>query len=65
VNVVGTSPLNFKMHLHLGAKDRYKLRICTWNVGTFTGRSIEKKENQYLLCAGYLVERGESKINRK
>nr|GFD04844.1 hypothetical protein [Tanacetum cinerariifolium] len=46
VNGVGTSPLRsgLNLNLSLGRKDRYKVRIGTWNVGTLTGRSRELAE---------------------
>jgi len=44
VNGVGTSPLHPKLNLHLGIRDRYKVRIGTWNVGTLTCRSRELVE---------------------
>lgn len=39
INGVEISPLNSKRSLRLGAKDRYKVRINMWNVGTLIDRN--------------------------
>lgn len=43
VNSVWTLLLYTELNLRLDMRDRYKVRIGKWNVGTLTGRSIEKE----------------------
>jgi hypothetical protein len=41
VNGVGISPLNLGLNLRQGMRDRYKVRISTYDDGILTGKSKE------------------------
>lgn len=41
INGEGISSLRLWLHLCLGKRDMYKVRIDTWKVGTLIGRSRE------------------------